>query len=74
MFSLLMCTFTIWTYVLCINGRMYVCCSECYVVSNECDEHTPWIVRYICEHVGKVMYIGGFCLRGAWVWFSELWW
>ena len=26
--------------VVCINGRRYVCCSECYVVSNECDEPT----------------------------------
>ena len=25
----------------CINGRMYVCCSECYVVFDECDELTP---------------------------------
>ena len=24
-----------------INGRKYVCCSECDVVSNECDEPTP---------------------------------
>ena len=24
--------------VVCINGRRYVCCSECYVVSDECDE------------------------------------
>ena len=23
--------------VVCINGRRYVCCGECYVVSNECD-------------------------------------
>ena len=27
-------------YVVCIIGRRYVCCSECYVVSNECDEPT----------------------------------
>ena len=27
-------------YVVCINGQRYVCYSECYVVSNECDEHT----------------------------------
>ena len=27
--------------IVCNNGRMYVCCSECYVVSNERDEHTP---------------------------------
>ena len=26
--------------VVCINGRKYVCCSECNVVSNECNEHT----------------------------------
>ena len=26
--------------VVCINGRRYVCCGECYVVSNECDEPT----------------------------------
>ena len=25
----------------CINGRRYVCCSECNVVSNECSELTP---------------------------------
>ena len=25
-------------YVVCISGRLYVCCSECYVVSNECDD------------------------------------
>ena len=24
----------------CINGRRYVCCSECNVVSNECNEPT----------------------------------
>ena len=23
--------------VVCINGRRYVCCGECYVVSDECD-------------------------------------
>ena len=27
--------------VVCINGRRYVCCGECNVVSNECDEPTP---------------------------------
>ena len=26
--------------VVCTDGRMYVCCGECYVVSNECDEPT----------------------------------
>ena len=28
-------------HVVCINGRRHVCCSECYVVYNECDETTP---------------------------------
>ena len=27
--------------VVCINGRRYVCCSECNVVSDECDDPTP---------------------------------
>ena len=27
-------------YVVCINSRRYVCCSECDVVSNECNEPT----------------------------------
>ena len=27
--------------VVCINCKGYVCWSECYVVSNECDEYTP---------------------------------
>ena len=32
-------------YVVRINGRMYVCCSECYVASNECAEPTSCIVQ-----------------------------
>ena len=28
--------------VVCINGRRYVCCGECYVVSDECDWPTSW--------------------------------
>ena len=31
--------------VVCINGRRYICCSECYAVSNECDE--PCRVREV---------------------------
>ena len=27
--------------VVCINGRRYACCSECNVVFDECNEHTP---------------------------------
>ena len=34
-------------YVVCINGRRYVCCNECYVVANECDEPTYCLVQPI---------------------------
>ena len=34
-------------YVVCINSRRYVCCSECDVVSNECNEPTSWLVQPI---------------------------
>ena len=27
--------------LLFFNSRRYVCCSECYVASNKCDEPTP---------------------------------
>ena len=41
---------------MCINGRRYVCCSECCVVSNERDEHTPDLCELaIGAHGGKVM-------------------
>ena len=34
-------------YVVCINSRRYVCCSECDVVSNECNEPTSCLVQPI---------------------------
>ena len=30
--------------VVCINGRRYVCCGECYVISNECNEPTSCLL------------------------------
>ena len=51
--------------VVCINGRRYVCCSECNVVSNECDEPTPCLVQHIGTHGGEVMYFGCVCFRGV---------
>ena len=42
--------------VRCYNGRRYVCCSECNVVSNECDEPTPCLVQPVGTHGGAVMY------------------
>ena len=47
----------------CIDGRRYVCCSECNVVSNECNEHTFCLVQPICTHGGEVVYFG-VCFRG----------
>ena len=43
--------------VVCIDGRRYVCCSECNVVSNECNEPTPCLVQHIGTHGGGVMYL-----------------
>ena len=37
-------------YVVCINNRRYVCCSECDVVSNECNEPTSCLVQPIGAH------------------------
>ena len=50
-------------YVVCINGRRYVCCSECYVVSN--DESTSCLVQHIGAHGGEVMYFGCFCFMST---------
>ena len=37
-------------YAVCINSRRYVCCSECDVVSNECNEPTSCLVQPIGAH------------------------
>ena len=37
-------------YVVCINNRRYVCCSECDVVSNEFNEPTSCLVQPIGAH------------------------
>ena len=50
--------------VLCINGRGHVCCSECNVISNECNKHTRCHVQSIGTHCGEVMYFGCACFRG----------
>ena len=50
--------------VVCIDGRRYVCCSECNVVSNKCNEPTSCLVQPIAAHGGKVMYFGYVCFRG----------
>ena len=50
--------------VVCINGLMYVCCGECYVVSNECDEPTSCFVQHIRVNYCEVMYLGCFGFWG----------
>ena len=44
--------------VVCINSRRYVCCSECDIVSNECDELTSCLVQHIGAHCCEVMCFG----------------
>ena len=50
--------------VVCINSRRYVCCIECDVVSNECNEPTSCLVQPIGAHCCEVMYFGCFGFRG----------
>ena len=50
--------------VVCINSRRYVCCSECDVVSNECNEPTSCLVQPIDAHCCVVMYFECFGIRG----------
>ena len=41
--------------VVCINSRRYVCCIECNVVSNECNEHC--LVQPIGAHCCEVIIV-----------------
>ena len=50
--------------VVCINDRRYVCCGECYVICDECDEPTSCLVQYIVAHCYEVMYFECFEFRG----------
>ena len=47
--------------VVCINRR-YVCCSECNVVSNECNEPTSCLVQPIGVHSVEKLCILGLAL------------
>ena len=49
--------------VVCIDGRRYVCCSECNGISNECNESTSCLVPPIDAHCCEVMYFGCFGYR-----------
>ena len=59
---LIMCTVNI--CVVCINGRRYVCCGECYVVTDECYEPTSCLLQPIVTHCCDVTYFGCFDFRG----------
>ena len=50
--------------MVCINGRRYVCCGECYVVSIECDDPTSCLVQPIGARCCEVIYFGCFGIRG----------
>ena len=47
-----------------INGRRYVCCGECNVVTDQCDELNSCLVQPIAVHCCEVMYFGCFDFRG----------
>ena len=51
-------------YVVCIDGRRYVCCSECNVVSNECNEPTSFLVQSIGAHCCEIIYFWCVYFRG----------
>ena len=59
---LLMCSLIIRSGVVCINGRRYVCCSGCNVVSDECDESTPALCNLSVRTVVKLCTFGVFAL------------
>ena len=44
--------------VVCIDGRRYVCCNECNVVSNECNEPTSCLVNLSVRTVVKLCTLG----------------
>ena len=53
--------------VVCIDGRRYVCCSECHVVSNECDEPTPALCNLSARTVVKLCTLGVFAFGVSFV-------
>ena len=48
--------------IMYINARMYVCYSECNVVSNECDEPAPVLYNLSVRTLVKLCIFGGFAL------------
>ena len=50
--------------VVSIDGRRYVCCSECNVDSNECGLPTSCLVQPIGTHGGEGTYFVCVCFKG----------
>ena len=50
---------------MCINGRMYVYCSECNIISNECNESTSCLMQPIGRHGDEVMYFWSVYFKGV---------
>ena len=48
--------------VVCIDGRRYVCCSECNVVSNEYDHPPPSLCNISVHTMVKLCTLGDFVL------------
>ena len=48
--------------VVCNNSRRYVCCSECDVISNECNEPTSCLVQPIGARTAVKL-----CILGVWL-------
>ena len=46
--------------VVCINGQWYVCCIECNVVSNDCNEPTPALYDLSVHRVVRLCTLGVF--------------
>ena len=49
----------------CIDGRRYVCCSDCNVISNECNEPSSCLVQPIGAQCCEIMYFRCFGFGGG---------
>ena len=56
MFAIVICLVLLMFCGVCINSRRYVCCSECDVVSNECNEPTSCLVQPLAAHCCEAMF------------------
>ena len=45
-------------YIVYINDQRYVCCGDCNVVSNECDEPTPALCNLSVRTVVRLCMLG----------------